>query len=57
MPMTDIEIEREAEKRMNALDKKLLRHQLTQEEYDEEVAKLSSWATRQYNTLLKEANK
>ena len=57
MPMTDIEIEREAEKRMNALDKKLLRHQLTQKEYDEEVAKLSSWATRQYNTLLKEANK
>jgi hypothetical protein len=41
-------IERDAETRMDALDRRLLRGDLTPAAYDAEVKKLDRWATRQH---------
>ena len=48
--MTEDEIERAVERRMDRLDYRLIvEHNLNQAQYDREVALLASWAERQYS--------
>lgn len=47
--MTPDQIERTAERRMDALDARLMRGALTQSEYDREVRALHRWTERQHN--------
>jgi len=47
--MTEDQIERTVERRMNRLDYLFIgEQQMTQEEYDSEVAKLNAWANAEY---------
>lgn len=47
--LTEEQIERRVERMMNSLDKQLLEHQISQEEYDAEVKSIAEWAEEQYN--------
>lgn len=51
--MTEIQIENEVERKINTLDRQLLSGKLSQDQYDQEVAKVDKWANRQYNKLSK----
>jgi hypothetical protein len=51
--MTEDQIERRVETRMNALDRKLLMGVLTQDDYDLAVKQLDQWAQAEYSTLLR----
>lgn len=42
--MTEDQLERYVERRMDALDHRFLNSDMTQEEYDAEVRKLNDWA-------------
>lgn len=44
--MTEEQIERSVERKMDALDARLMAGKLTQSEYDAEVSGLHDWATR-----------
>lgn len=46
--MSEEQIEREAERRMDRLDKHLLQGHLRQAEYDAAVDELDTWCKRQY---------
>ena len=47
-PLTEDQIERRAEAAIDRLDRQLMRHEITQEEYDREVSIVDSWAIQQY---------
>ena len=56
--MTEDQIERTVERRMNALDYQLItKNTLTQAQYDIEVKKLNEWAELQYAKLNKPAKR
>jgi hypothetical protein len=45
--MTEEQIERAVERKMDGLDRRLMRGELTQAEYDREVCALDAWAIAQ----------
>lgn len=47
--LTDNQIESRVERAINALDARLMKNELTQEEYDEEVSIVDKWAQQQYD--------
>ena len=47
-PLTEDQIERRVEATIDRLDRQLMRHEITQEEYDREVSIVDSWAIQQY---------
>jgi hypothetical protein len=47
--LTEDQIERRVESRMNSLDARLMNGSLTQAEYDKETHALNQWAEAQYN--------
>lgn len=47
--MTEDQIEREVERAMDKLDRKLMDGRITVETYDQEVEKLDRWADQQYS--------
>lgn len=49
--LTEQQIENIVEKTMDALDKKLMSHKLTQSEYEQEIHILDKWAIQQYKHL------
>lgn len=49
--MTEEQIERRVESRMDALDRKLMRGELTQTDYDKAVSELDAWASEQYRKV------
>ena len=49
--LTETQIERTVEIRMNAIDRRLMNNELTQEGYDKQVMILDTWAKAQYNRL------
>lgn len=53
MLMSEEEIERSVESKMNALDRKFMNTAMTQAEYDAEVRKINEWAENEYRTLRK----
>lgn len=46
--MTEEQIERIAERKMNRLDKELMNGSITQEEYNQEVRELDQWVNAEY---------
>lgn len=46
--LTEDQIETIAERRMDSLDKKLMKHQISQHEYDREVLILDKWTAQQH---------
>jgi hypothetical protein len=46
--MTEAEIEREVERKMDSLDRLLLSGEISQEHYGREVRALDMWAAHQY---------
>ena len=46
--MTENQIERIIERKMDILDDRLMNGQLTQQQYDREVRELNRWARKQY---------
>jgi len=50
--MHDQATESAVERAMNRLDARLMAHELTQSEYDREVATLDKWAQAQYRCLI-----
>jgi len=49
--MTEDQIERRVEARVDLLDSLLMSGRLTQAEYDEEMKRLNDWAEEQYGAL------
>jgi hypothetical protein len=49
--MTEQEIERTAERRMNMLDRNLIVGNINQEQYDQLVRDLDNWAKSEYQKL------
>ncbi len=49
--MSEHEIERRVEFAVDRLDKRYLRGELSQREYDRETAKLDQWAQAQYDRI------
>ena len=49
--MTDEQIERAVERKMDRLDHRLMIRTLTQREYDEEVRRLDKWAEQEYRFI------
>lgn len=49
--MTEDQIERRVEARVDLLDSLLMSGRLTQAEYDEEMKRLNDWAEEQYRAL------
>lgn len=49
--MTEDQIERRIEARVDLLDSLLMSGRLTQAEYDEEIKRLNDWAEEQYQAL------
>lgn len=47
----EIQIERQVERAIDHLDKKLLSGELTQEQYDIEVCRIDKWASAQYREI------
>lgn len=54
--MTEEQIECAVERKINALDRMLLKGQLTEDEYDQEIIHLDYWAEREYDKLYKREN-
>lgn len=46
--ITEDYIERQVERKMNSLDSVFMSSDMSQQEYDEEVRKINSWAEQQY---------
>jgi len=53
--MTEEQIERRVEMRVDLLDSLLMSGRLTQAEYDDEMKRLHDWAENQYRILSREA--
>lgn len=53
--MTEEQIERRVESRMDSLDARLMSGRLSQAEYDAETRKLSRWADEQYKRVSESA--
>lgn len=49
--MTEDQIERAAERKFNALDARLMRGDLRQDEYDAESLRISEWCEKQYRIM------
>ena len=49
--MTEDQIERRVERRVDILDSALMSGRLTQAEYDDEMKRLHNWADDQYRVL------
>ena len=49
--MTEEQIERRVERRMDTLDNRLMRGEYTQREYDDEVTKLNLWSLAEFRNL------
>jgi len=47
----EAELEYMVEKMIDALDRRLLNDELTEEEYDREIARVDSWASRKYEEM------
>lgn len=48
MALTEDQIERHIELRMDRLDRKFMNSEMTQEEYDKRVKELDAWADQQF---------
>ncbi len=49
--LTEDEIERIVEKHIEALDRRLMNNDMTQQEYEEAVVIVDKWASQQYRNL------
>jgi len=49
--LTENYIETSVERVIDRLDKKLLTNQITQEQYDKDIAHINKWSARQYEHL------
>jgi len=47
--VTEEMIERAVESKVNSLDRKFMKSNMTQEDYDEKMRKINEWADAQYN--------
>lgn len=54
LPLTEEQIERRAEIRMDRLDALLMNETMTQDDYDEATELLDQWCEQQYALLRKE---
>lgn len=51
--ITEMQIEREAERMMDALDKRFLNSDMTQKEYELQVEEINYWAKLRYREIRK----
>lgn len=49
--LTEDQIERRVELAIDRLDRHLLSNQITQEQYDRDIAAIDKWAAQQYQNL------
>lgn len=47
-PLSESEIEIRVERKIDKLDRQLMAHKITQEEYDHEIVIVDKWASQQY---------